>query len=96
VNYGAVDFNYESRKAIIKVPNGAGVTVQGGLPVQERAQREIDVPASEFEDRWTGAYIFEKEWQSSRPRQSASSSSCQLRIPTLNPAATRLPSKFTQ
>ena len=29
VDYWAVDFNYESRKEIIKVPKGAGVTVQG-------------------------------------------------------------------
>jgi len=36
VDYWAVDFNYESRKEMIKVPKGAGVsTVQGNLPGQE-------------------------------------------------------------
>ena len=69
VDYWAVDFNYESRKEIIKVPKGAGVTVQGHLPGQEPAQRELHIPATEFEDRWTGAYIFENEWQSFRTRQ---------------------------
>ncbi len=69
VDYWAVDFNYESRKEIIKVPKGAGVTVQGHLPGQEPAQRELLIPATEFEDRWTGAYIFENEWQSFRTRQ---------------------------
>jgi site-specific DNA-methyltransferase (adenine-specific)/adenine-specific DNA-methyltransferase len=69
VDYWAVDFNYESRKEIIKVPKGAGVTVQGHLPGQEPAQRELELPASEFEDRWTGAYIFENEWQSFRTRR---------------------------
>ena len=66
----AVDFNYESRKEIIKVPKGMGVNVvQGNLPGQEPAQRTLDMPISEFEERWTGAYIFENEWQSFRTRQ---------------------------
>ena len=70
VDYWAVDFNYESRKEIIKVPKGAGInTVQGHLPGQEPPQRELELPAAEFEDRWTGAHIFENEWQSFRTRQ---------------------------
>ena len=70
VDYWAVDFNYESRKEIIRVPKGAGIqTVQGHLPGQEPAQRGLDLPATEFEDRWTGAYIFENEWQSFRTRK---------------------------
>jgi site-specific DNA-methyltransferase (adenine-specific)/adenine-specific DNA-methyltransferase len=70
VDYWAVDFNDESRQEIIKVPKGAGInTVQGHLPGQEPAQRELALPATEFEDRWTGAYIFENEWQSFRTRQ---------------------------
>ena len=68
VDYWAVDFNYESRKKIIKVPKGAGVTVQGHLPGQEPAQRELHIPATEFEDRWTGAYIFESGRASARAR----------------------------
>ena len=27
------------------------------------------LPAEEFEERWTGAYIFENEWQSFRTRK---------------------------
>ena len=70
VDYWAVDFNYESRKEIIKVPKGTGVNVvQGHLPGQEPAQRDLELPATDFEDRWTGAYIFENEWQSFRTRQ---------------------------
>ena len=70
VDYWAVDFNYESRKEMIKVPKGTGInTVQGHLPGQEPAQRDLDLPAAEFEERWTGAYIFENEWQSFRTRQ---------------------------
>ncbi|MDF0676208.1 MAG: DNA methyltransferase [Nitrospira sp.] len=70
VDYWAVDFNYESRKEIIKVPFGTGLGgVQGFLPGQEPAQRELGLTADEFEERWTGAYIFENEWQSFRTRQ---------------------------
>lgn len=70
VDYWAVDFNYESRKEMIKVPKGAGVnSVQGHLPGQEPAQRELELPVGDFEERWTGAYIFENEWQSFRTRQ---------------------------
>ena len=71
VDYWAVDFNYESRKEIIKVPRGTGLGgVQGFLPGQEPSQRELALPAEDFEERWTGAYIFENEWQSFRTRQS--------------------------
>ncbi len=71
VDYWAVDFNYESRKEIIKVPRGTGLGgVQGFLPGQEPSQRELELPADDFEERWTGAYVFENEWQSFRTRQS--------------------------
>jgi site-specific DNA-methyltransferase (adenine-specific)/adenine-specific DNA-methyltransferase len=70
VDYWAVDFNYESRKEIIKVPRGTGLSgVQGFLPGQEPAQRDLALSAEDFEERWTGAYIFENEWQSFRTRQ---------------------------
>jgi adenine-specific DNA-methyltransferase len=70
VDYWAVDFNYESRKEIIKVPRGTGLGgVQGFLPGQEPAQCDLELPADDFEERWTGAYIFENEWQSFRTRQ---------------------------
>jgi site-specific DNA-methyltransferase (adenine-specific)/adenine-specific DNA-methyltransferase len=70
VDYWAVDFNYESRKEIIKVEKGVGIgAVQGHLPGQEPAQRALELPATEFEERWTGSYVFENEWQSFRTRQ---------------------------
>ena len=65
VDYWAVDFDYQSRKEIIKVP----VSAESGsvLPGFEMPQGEM---ALEFEDRWTGGYIFENEWQSFRTRKS--------------------------
>jgi adenine-specific DNA-methyltransferase len=62
VDYWAVDFNYESRKEIIKVAKNLGV--EGALPGTASPGEFID-----FEERWTGAYIFENEWQSFRTRQ---------------------------
>ena len=67
VDYWAVDFDYMSRKEIIRVPVGAGFTWEAPLPGMEPDQREL--PAPEFEERWTGGYIFENEWQSFRTRQ---------------------------
>lgn len=65
VDYWAVDFDYESRKEIIKVPKRMGV--EGELPgvVKGDSGEFVD-----FEERWTGAYVFENEWQSFRTRQS--------------------------
>ena len=67
VDYWAVDFDYEKRKEIIKVPVGTGVGGVATLPGFEPAQGEIAL--QQFEERWTGAYIFENEWQSFRTRQ---------------------------
>jgi hypothetical protein len=63
VDYWAVDFDYESRKEIIKVPRRMGV--EGELPDVVKDEGEF----IDFEERWTGAYIFENEWQSFRTRQ---------------------------
>ena len=54
-----------SRKEIIRVPKGSGV--EGNLPGMEPPQGELTLP--EFEERWTGGYIFENEWQSYRTRK---------------------------
>jgi DNA modification methylase len=67
VDYWAVDFDYEKRKELIKVPVGTGVGGVATLPGFEPAQGEIAL--QQFEERWTGAYIFENEWQSFRTRQ---------------------------
>jgi len=64
IDYWAVDFDYESRKEIVQVPKNMGV--DGELPgVVDAASGEF----IEYEERWTGAYIFENEWQSFRTRK---------------------------
>lgn len=63
VDYWAVDFDYESRKEIISLPKTFGAS--GELPGLADSTGFI-----EFEERWTGSYIFENEWQSFRTRRS--------------------------
>jgi hypothetical protein len=67
VDYWAVDFDYYQRKEIIKVPVGTGISGVASLPGLEPPQGVLTMP--EFEERWTGGYIFENEWQSFRTRQ---------------------------
>jgi site-specific DNA-methyltransferase (adenine-specific)/adenine-specific DNA-methyltransferase len=63
VDYWAVDFNYESRKEIILQPKEMGVS--GALPGIVVGEGQF----IEFEETWTGSYIFENEWQSFRTRK---------------------------
>jgi DNA modification methylase len=67
VDYWAVDFDYMSRKEIIKVPVDSGFAMVTSLPGLEPPQAELVL--RNFEERWTGGYIFENEWQSFRTRQ---------------------------
>lgn len=59
VDYWAVDFDYTSRKEIIRRPRDSAVLDMPGV-------KEGEV---EFIDEWTGSYLFENEWQSFRTRQ---------------------------
>jgi site-specific DNA-methyltransferase (adenine-specific)/adenine-specific DNA-methyltransferase len=69
VDYWAVDFDYMSRKEIIKVPVGAGISGVTSLPAPKSSSSDSEQAVPEFEERWTGGYIFENEWQSFRTRQ---------------------------
>ena len=66
VDYWAVDFDYGSRKEIIKRPKS--LAVQGSLTGVDPQQPDL----AEWEEHWTGGYIFENEWQSFRTRQDRS------------------------
>ena len=63
VDYWAVDFDYESRKEIISAPHTA--FSDDRLPGVVSPDGELVM----FEERWTGSYIFENEWQSFRTRK---------------------------
>ncbi len=68
VDYWAVDFDYMSRREIIRVAKGSGFVGTASLPGLEPPQAELAL--QQFEEHWTGGYIFENEWQSFRTRQS--------------------------
>jgi len=63
VDYWAVDFDYMAREEIIKVARDMGI--EENLP----GMRPVQGSLVEYEERWTGGYIFENEWQSFRTRQ---------------------------
>jgi len=65
IDYWAVDFDFESRREIIRVRREEG---QGELEGMEGPQ--VDLPL--YEEVWTGDYVFENEWQSFRTKKERS------------------------
>jgi DNA modification methylase len=61
IDYWAVDFDFENKKEVIrvKIENPKQQTLEGKL-----SNPQTEMP--EYEERWTGDYIFENEWQSFR------------------------------
>jgi DNA modification methylase len=73
IDYWSVDFDYESKKEIIRVrkqPTDSSV----GSDVHPGEQLPMDESAGviEYEEVWTGDYIFENEWQSFRTKKDRS------------------------
>ncbi|MGA9039748.1 MAG: site-specific DNA-methyltransferase [Terriglobales bacterium] len=66
IDYWAVDFDFESKREIIRRPVMAEkqVTIAGMEPPQ--------LGLEEYEEVWTGDYIFENEWQSFRTKKDRS------------------------
>ena len=67
IDYWAVDFNFESKREIIRVKKALATdqTVFSGI---ETGQGRLD----EWEEVWTGDYVFENEWQSFRTKKDRS------------------------
>jgi hypothetical protein len=63
IDYWAVDFNFESKREIIRVP----VRAREPSPPAPLPEGE-----GRFEEVWTGDYIFENEWQSFRTKKDRS------------------------
>ncbi|HEX9597449.1 MAG TPA: hypothetical protein VF982_11265, partial [Anaerolineales bacterium] len=64
IDYWAVDFNFESKREIIRVLREKTKQVQ--MAGMERPE-QLDLP--EYEEVWTGDFIFENEWQSFRTKK---------------------------
>lgn len=64
IDYWAVDFDFGSKRELIRVPREK--TKQAQMPGLEQPE-QLGLP--EYEEVWTGDYIFENEWQSFRTRR---------------------------
>jgi len=67
IDYWAVDFNFESKREIIRKLRDEPKQVQ--MPGMEKPE-QLDL--TEYEEVWTGDYIFENEWQSFRTKKDRS------------------------
>jgi hypothetical protein len=67
IDYWAVDFNFENKREIIRVKRTP--LEQGDLPGMEKPKQ---IPIPEYEEVWTGDFIFENEWQSFRTKKDRS------------------------
>lgn len=65
IDYWSVDFDYESKRKIIRVKKLDG---QGALEGLEPPQMQFE----QYEDVWSGEYVFENEWQSFRTKKDRS------------------------
>lgn len=63
VDYWAVDFDYESKREIIRVP------VELDPEAQMKLVKGDQGNLTTWEEKWTGEYIFENEWQSFRTKK---------------------------
>jgi len=68
IDYWAVDFNFESKREIIRVKKELSPEAQVSLEGMDEAQRKLEM----WEEVWTGDYIFENEWQSFRTKKDRS------------------------
>lgn len=64
IDYWAVDFNFENKREIVRVKSDKPRQVH--MPGFEQPA-QLDLP--EYEEVWTGDYVFENEWQSFRTRK---------------------------
>lgn len=65
IDYWAVDFDFENKREIIRVPKEINADEQAKFPGMGPAQKNL----VEWEERWTGDFIFENEWQSFRTKK---------------------------
>jgi len=71
IDYWAVDFSFESKREIIRVPLVKPKPDSGAEPPRQlELSEQGQLP--EYEEVWTGDYIFENEWQSFRTKKNRS------------------------
>ena len=68
IDYWSVDFNFESKREIIRVKRELSPDAQSTLEGMGKEQQNL----TGWEEQWTGDYIFENEWQSFRTKKDRS------------------------
>jgi hypothetical protein len=69
IDYWAIDFDYESKKEIIRVKKTRVDSVTDNVKAGEQLPMDETAGIIEYEEVWTGDYIFENEWQSFRTKK---------------------------
>lgn len=65
IDYWSVDFDFESKREIVRVKKDLSPEQQTTIPGTDGPQTNLE----EWEEVWTGDYIFENEWQSFRTKK---------------------------
>jgi adenine-specific DNA-methyltransferase len=73
IDYWSVDFNFESKREIIRVPR---TKVKQPQVISAELPGQLDPAEPEYEEVWTGDYVFENEWQSFRTKKNRSLELC--------------------
>lgn len=68
IDYWAIDFDYESKREIVRVPIEWNADGQQHLPSVQPDEPNL----TGWKEVWTGDYVFENEWQSFRTRRDRS------------------------
>ena len=63
-----MDFDFESKREIVRVRKDWNPDVQTRLPGMEKSQKSLE----SWEEVWTGDFVFENEWQSFRTKKDRS------------------------
>jgi len=65
IDYWAVDFDFESKREIVRVQKDWDPDTQEKLPGMKEGQKYLET----WEEVWTGDFVFENEWQSFRTKK---------------------------
>jgi adenine-specific DNA-methyltransferase len=68
IDYWSIDFNFESKREIVRIKKDFAPDEQPILKGVQKAQSNLE----EWEEHWTGDFVFENEWQSFRTKQDRS------------------------
>ena len=69
IDYWSVDFDYENKKEIIRIRKQHEEASPATLSPGEQLPMDESAGVIEYEEVWTGDYIFENEWQSFRTKK---------------------------